>query len=215
MSSAPCLGDHCTVTASFALQQHVFNFGSVQPRTVETNHFRSFLLVWVSGWGFNLSSGSRCPYFVICLFSTTAFLLSFHVNGKTHRVMHYYSSDISHAYTAAPSSHSRTYKGPGESGDSAAFSLSFMDQKTNNILHRNTLLFAHGDLEVFAKCSRVSELQGGERGGRWRVYFFSRIYLKTEEYSRRVSMSAKGRGQRIKGSSQFAFCSWKGAVRRS
>ncbi|XP_048816103.1 bromodomain-containing protein 8 isoform X3 [Lagopus muta] len=41
------------------------------------------------------------------------------------------------------------------------------------------------------------------------------LSLFTEEYSRRVSMSARGRGQRIKGSSQLAFCSWKGAVRRS
>uniref|UniRef100_A0A8B9ENY3 Bromodomain-containing protein 8 n=1 Tax=Anser cygnoides TaxID=8845 RepID=A0A8B9ENY3_ANSCY len=41
------------------------------------------------------------------------------------------------------------------------------------------------------------------------------LSLFTEEYSGRVSMSARGRGQRIKGSSQLAFYSWKGAVRRS
>ncbi|XP_054073477.1 bromodomain-containing protein 8 isoform X6 [Rissa tridactyla] len=41
------------------------------------------------------------------------------------------------------------------------------------------------------------------------------LSLFTEEYSGRVSMSARGRGQRIKGSSQLAFCSWKGAVRRN
>ncbi|XP_010217122.1 PREDICTED: bromodomain-containing protein 8 isoform X2 [Tinamus guttatus] len=41
------------------------------------------------------------------------------------------------------------------------------------------------------------------------------LSLFTEEYSRRVSMSARGRGQRIKGSSHFAFYSWRAAVRRS
>ncbi|XP_055668418.1 bromodomain-containing protein 8 isoform X4 [Falco peregrinus] len=41
------------------------------------------------------------------------------------------------------------------------------------------------------------------------------LSLFTEEYSGRVSMSARGRGQRIKGNSQLAFCSWKGAVRRN
>ncbi|XP_054697806.1 bromodomain-containing protein 8 isoform X4 [Grus americana] len=41
------------------------------------------------------------------------------------------------------------------------------------------------------------------------------LSLFTEEYSGRVSMSARGRGQRIKGSSQLAFYSWKGAVRRN
>ncbi|XP_014803645.1 PREDICTED: bromodomain-containing protein 8 isoform X4 [Calidris pugnax] len=41
------------------------------------------------------------------------------------------------------------------------------------------------------------------------------LSLFTEEYSWRVSMSARGRGQRIKGSSQLAFYSWKGAVRRN
>ncbi|XP_040459034.1 bromodomain-containing protein 8 isoform X4 [Falco naumanni] len=41
------------------------------------------------------------------------------------------------------------------------------------------------------------------------------LSLFTEEYSGRVSMSARGRGQRINGSSQLAFCSWKGAVRRN
>ncbi|XP_010577352.1 PREDICTED: bromodomain-containing protein 8 isoform X5 [Haliaeetus leucocephalus] len=41
------------------------------------------------------------------------------------------------------------------------------------------------------------------------------LSLFTEEYSGRVSMSARGRGQRIKGCSQLAFYSWKGAVRRN
>ncbi|XP_014803642.1 PREDICTED: bromodomain-containing protein 8 isoform X2 [Calidris pugnax] len=108
-------------------------------------------------------------------------------------------------------------KGLGKVKSQLCTPLSFMVQKGNKILCRNTLLSACGSIwkNIPSGKPQVSELRGGERGGRWRVVFFSRIYLKTEEYSWRVSMSARGRGQRIKGSSQLAFYSWKGAVRRN
>lgn len=219
--SAPCLGDRCTVTASLALQQCVFNLRAVQPCSLEKKHLSPLFSAWVSGRGFSLFFWFQV--FLFChlplLFSTTSLLLSFHVSGKTDQVVQYCSSYIAHVYTAAPSAHSRQYKGSWERSQLCT-PLSFTVQKGNKILCRNTLLSACDDLEMFGKIfpprnPKCLSLRGGERGGRWRVVFFSRIYLKTEEYSGRVSMSARGRGQRIKGSSQLAFYSWKGAVRRN
>lgn len=55
-------------------------------------------------------------------FSTTSLLLSFHICGKTDRVVQYYSPYISYGHTAAPSTRSRQYKGSWEGEESAVYS---------------------------------------------------------------------------------------------